>query len=237
MNSEAKNIKKIKALNSFDDFKDDWWNPKGRLRSLHWITPVRFEYFKKIVGDLKGKKVADIGCGGGLLSERFAGDGATVTAIDLSVSAIEAAKKHAKEEGLEIDYRVSSVEELIKGARKEFDMVLCSEVLEHVDDLEVFIKSLSLLLKDGGTLFFSTINKTLKAKFLTIFMAENILGLLPEGTHNSEKFIRPSRLVKLLEKNNVIVEEIKGMKMNPLTFKFKISKDTSVNYIGYAIKK
>ncbi|MCK5236561.1 MAG: 3-demethylubiquinone-9 3-O-methyltransferase, partial [Deltaproteobacteria bacterium] len=161
--------------------------------------------------------------------------GAEVTGIDLSPVAIDVAREHCSQSGLNIDYRVSDITGLKD--KGEFDVILCSEVLEHVDDLNEFLREALLKLKSGGIFLFSTINNTLKAKFLTIFMAEDILRLLPQGTHSGDRFIKPSDLVSILSDNDVEVEEVKGMKLNPIKLNFSITKDTSVNYIGYGVKR
>ncbi len=225
----------------FESLGDKWWDPSGPLSSLHKITPLRFEYFRsraeEAIGGIAGKSLLDVGCGGGLLSEEFCKADARVSGIDLSATAIEAARAHAAKGGLDIDYRVASVgsvlEEKGPGA---FDCVLCSEVLEHVEDLGAFIAEASALIKSGGLFFFSTINKTLKARFFAVFVAEDILGMLPQGTHDPKRFIRPSTLVSLLGENSVETEEIMGMSFDVLGFSFKITRDTSVNYIGYGVR-
>ncbi len=230
-------------IQDFDHFADDWWNPKGRLVSLHKINPVRFDYFEEVasdlIGGLSGKRVLDLGCGGGLLSERFAGAASAVTGIDLSPLAIETAKKHREVTGgecLEIDYRLVALSDLKKEKPEKFDVVVCSEVLEHVDDLTGLIKDASSLLKENGLFFFSTINKTLKSRFLAIFVAEDLLGMLPQGTHDFERFIRPSELVRHFGECGVEVTELKGISYNPLKLAFYLSGDTSVNYLGYGVK-
>ncbi len=224
----------------FDRFKKDWWNPEGRLKSLHTINPLRFGYFSEkaeaCAGGLAGKRLLDIGCGGGILSESFAGAGGVVTGIDLASTAIEAASEHAADGGLEIEYMVSTVADLAKERPEYYDAIACSEVVEHVYDLEGFLKDALSMLKPGGIFFFSTINKTLRAKFLAVFVAEDILGMIPPGTHDSSRFVRPSELVRILRDNSVETEEIKGMSFNPLSFGFRISADTSINYLGYGLK-
>lgn len=225
----------------FDSFGKEWWEPEGRFVSLHRINPLRFSYFSgKVKEGIKGKRVLDVGCGGGILSEEFAKAGADVTGIDLSPVALDAAKEHAKETGLEIDYKVSSVSQL-RTPNPElqtlYDIVICAEVLEHVDDLTKFLKEACGLLKKEGYFFFSTLNKTLSSRFFAIFMAENILNMVPKGTHDFKRFIRPSLLVELLKENNITVEEIKGMTFDPLRFEFRLSDSTNINYLGYGVKK
>lgn len=220
----------------FEKLGSEWWNPAGKLFSLHRINPLRFGYFSEIAGDLKGKKALDIGCGGGILAEKFAEAGAVVTGVDLSPVAIEAAKAHAKESGLSIDYRVASSSTLVEDHPEEFDIVVCAEVLEHVDDLESFLRDSLAMLKPGGLFFFGTINKTLKARFFAIFVAEDVLGMVPRGTHDYNRFVRPSVLKAILEENGVEIKGLKGMTYDPLKLEFKLSNDTTVNYLGYARK-
>jgi len=221
----------------FEKYGQEWWNPTGKLFSLHRINPLRFEYFSGAAGDLSGKKVLDIGCGGGLLAEKFASSGALVTGIDLSPVAIEAAKKHAVESGLSIDYRVSSPAKLAPESSEAFDIIVCAEVLEHVDDLGAFLKDSLSMLKKGGLFFFGTLNKTLKSRFFAIFVAEDILGMVPRGTHDYQRFVRPSALRDILEENGVEIMELKGMSYDPFKLEFKLSNDTTVNYLGYAKKR
>lgn len=224
----------------FDSFKDDWWNPEGPLKSLHQIIPLRFEYFsariKEELGALEGKKILDVGCGGGLVSERFALAGAMVTGIDVSIPSIEAAKEHAVKQGLNIDYRAMEVSSFSAENKAAFDCVVSSEVLEHVENLPEFIKDAASMLKKGGLFLFSTINKTIMAKFLAIFMAEDVLRILPKGTHDYARFVKPSELARLLRENSVVVKDVRGISLSLSERGFKISKDTSINYIGYGIK-
>lgn len=220
----------------FNKYGRDWWNPEGGMFALHMINDLRFNYFRDILGDLAAKTVLDIGCGGGLLSEQFAKAGARVTGVDLSPTAIDAAREHAEKSSLKIDYRNCAIKELVdKG--ESFDIVICAEMLEHVDDLAATIRESAALAKPGGYYLFETINKTLKAKFLAVFMAENVLNFVARGTHDYNKFIKPSTLVNLLRENRIDVKEIKGMSFDILDRTFKISDSTDVNYIGYGIKE
>ncbi len=222
----------------FDFFADDdWWGPKGRLFSLQKINPLRFGWFSAVAGELKDKRVLDVGCGGGILSESFAKAGARVTGIDLSPVAIETAKRHAEESGLEIEYHVASPSEFLKRKPGKFEIIVCAEVIEHVDDPAGFLKETLKMLKARGRFFFGTINRTLKARIFAVFVAENVLKMLPRGTHDFKRFIKPSELVRILKENGLDVEELKGMSYDPLKLEFKLSDDTSVNYLGHARKK
>jgi len=221
----------------FEPFDDEWWNPKGKLFTLHRINPLRCEYFMGKCGDVTGRRVLDIGCGGGLLAESFAKAGAVVTGIDLSERSIAAAKRHAEAGGLQIDYRVLSIEDLAAQKPEKFHVITCSEVLEHVDDLRAFLTTATSLLEKDGFFFFSTINKTLKARLLAIYAAENILRIIPRGAHDYNKFIRPSTLVEILDDIGVEVRELKGMSLKPPCIDFRISDDLSINYLGYGVKK
>lgn len=221
----------------FDKYEQEWWNPTGKLFSLHRINPLRFDYFSQLAGGLSNKRCLDVGCGGGLLAERFAAAGAAVTGIDLSPVAIEAAKKHAASTGLAIDYRVASPADFVKNTPEPFDIIICAEVLEHVDNLDLFLADTLSMLKPGGLFFFGTINKTFKARILAIAVAEDILRMVPSGTHDYKRFVRPSLLKEILKNNGVEMMELKGMSYDPFQFEFKLSNDTSVNYLGYGKKK
>lgn len=221
----------------FDAPHREWWDPKGSFISLHMINPLRFQYFYEKIGDLKNKTVLDIGCGGGLLSEEFAKKGGRVTGIDLSENAIRAAREHAEGAGLEIEYLLASPSDLVREGKGPYDVVVCAEILEHVDDLEGFVRDAASLLKDGGYFFFTTVNRTWLSRVLVIYLAEHILRLIPKGAHRYDMFIRPSTLVKVLKKNRIHVKELKGMVFDPLKLTFRLSESTAVNYLGYGIKE
>ncbi|MFQ5901332.1 MAG: bifunctional 2-polyprenyl-6-hydroxyphenol methylase/3-demethylubiquinol 3-O-methyltransferase UbiG [Thermodesulfobacteriota bacterium] len=219
----------------FDTLESDWWNPEGSLKSLHEINPLRFSYVRDNVDSLEGRKVLDVGCGGGLLAEEFAKEGALVTGIDIAPTALDAAKAHAEKSGLKVDYRLTLPCDMIEEGGS-YDILACMEVFEHVDNVGAFVKDCSRLLKDGGHLFFSTLNKTLRAKLLAVFVAENILNIIPKGAHDYEKFIKPSTLTYILKENSIAVQELKGITFDFWSMGFRISDDLSVNYLGYGVK-
>lgn len=228
-------------IDKFSALAAEWWNESGEFRLLHKLNPVRITYIKdKIVENfargesLKGLSVLDIGCGGGLLSEPIARLGAKVTAIDASEKNIKTAILHAKEEVFDIDYRVSSIEKLA-GTGEKFDIVLCMEVIEHVADVGSFIKSCCEIIKPNGMIFFATINRTLKSLALAKIGAEYILRWLPAGTHQWDKFLRPSEIEKHLRANSAQLKNITGVSYNFLKDKWQLSSDISVNYMLCAI--
>jgi 2-polyprenyl-6-hydroxyphenyl methylase / 3-demethylubiquinone-9 3-methyltransferase len=233
-----------KEIEKFSNIAEEWWNPNGKFKPLHNFNPIRIKYIKdNIIQDfnikssnkpLKNIKILDIGCGGGLLSEPMCRLGASVMGIDASKKNIEIASFHAKKSKLKIDYKVASPETL-KTAVK-FDVILNMEIVEHVEDIDFFIKESSKLLKKNGTMFIATLNKTLKSYLFAIVGAEYILKWLPIGTHEWEKFIKPDHLINITKKNNLILRRLDGMKFNILNNDWKISKDTSVNYIIKLIK-
>lgn len=237
-----------KEVEKFDKVARYWWDKDGHMAGLHRLNPTRFSYMKEVLlanGGLKNKSVLDIGCGGGILSESFSKEGCIVTGIDLAPSSIRVAKEHAENAGLEITYRQIALSNLrneidASGQKEEpgqkFDIIACSEVMEHVEDLEGLVRDSCALLKPGGIYLFSTINKTMAAKFLALFMAEDVLKMVAKGTHSFEMFIKPSELRKLFRKSNVHIKELKGMTFSPLKMDFTISNNTSVNYIGFAVK-
>jgi 2-polyprenyl-6-hydroxyphenyl methylase/3-demethylubiquinone-9 3-methyltransferase len=214
---------------NFSRFATAWWDPNGPFATLHAINPVRLAYIERFT-DLAGKKVLDIGTGGGILAESMVRKGATVTGIDINAKLIEVAKAHAQEEGLDIDYRLSEAQSLLPEKESFYDIVTCYEVLEHVDSPSLLIQTTSKLLREGGLAFFATINRTPKAYVLAVLGAEYVLGLLPKGTHDYRKFIKPSELVCWCEEAGFTPLDLHGMFYNPFNKKAGLSNDVSVNY-------
>ena len=211
-----------------------WWDKNSEFKPLHDINPLRLNYIKEQCGSsLKGKRILDIGCGGGILSESLAIEGATVVGIDLAEAGLEVAKLHLLESGLDIDYQFISAEELVESEQESFDVIACLEMLEHVPDPSLVIEACSKLVKSNGRVFFSTINRNPKSYFFAIVGAEYILNLLPKGTHNYEKFIRPSEIDDWARTFDLSVSSMIGMTYNPLTKKYKLGDDVSVNYIAH----
>jgi len=228
-----------KEIEKFSKIAEEWWNPNGKFKPLHNFNPIRIKYIKEnIIKDFKIKysekplnkiNLLDIGCGGGLLSEPMCRLGANVVGIDASVKNIKVAKFHAKKNKLKINYKVTSPEKLKTNVK--FDVILNMEIVEHVENIDFFIKESSKLLKKDGIMFVATLNKTLKSYAFAIIGAEYILKWLPIGTHDWEKFIKPNNLIKISEKNGLSLKKLDGMKFNILADSWKVSNDTSVNYI------
>ena len=233
-----------KEIEKFSKMASEWWNPEGKFKPLHKFNPIRIKYIKQnIISNFKlknknkplsGISILDIGCGGGLLSEPMARMGASVTGIDASDKNITIAKLHSKKNNLKITYLCSSPEKL--KIKKKFDVILNMEIIEHVEDVDFFLKSCSKLLKKNGLMFVATINKTLKSYVFAIVGAEYVLRWLPIGTHEWEKFVNPEDLKKILIKYNLSLDKINGMNFNILKNEWNISTDLSVNYIGKFIK-
>ncbi len=229
-----------KEIEKFSNMAAEWWDPEGKFKPLHKFNPIRIKYIKENIikeFQLKNKKyplsginVLDIGCGGGLLSEPMCRLGANVTAIDASNKNIAIANLHAKKNNLKINYICSSPEKL--KTTKKFDVILNMEIVEHVEDVDFFLKSCANLLKKNGLMFVATINKTLKSYIFAIVGAEYVLRWLPIGTHEWEKFVKPEELKSILIKNNLNLKKIDGMNFNFLKDEWNVSKDLSVNYIA-----
>ncbi len=236
---KAKNIHNstidANEVENFSRIAGEWWDEKGKFAPLHSMNPVRIEYIRdKILANfqtIEGISLLDIGCGGGLISEPMARLGAKVTAIDASQKNISVAKLHAGQMGLDINYQCTSAEDL-STAEEKFDVVLALEIIEHVADIDLFIKSACALLKPNGLIILSTLNRTAKSYALAIIGAEYIMRLLPVGTHTWSKFLRPSELCRHLERNDIEITDLMGMVMNPVSWKWRLdSKDLSVNYL------
>jgi 2-polyprenyl-6-hydroxyphenyl methylase/3-demethylubiquinone-9 3-methyltransferase len=233
-----------KEIEKFSNMAAEWWNPDGKFKPLHKFNPIRIKYIKEnIIKEFKlknkskalhGVNILDIGCGGGLLSEPMCRLGANVTAIDASNKNITIAKLHAKKNNLKINYLCSAPEKI--KIKKKFDVILNMEIVEHVEDVSFFLKSCAKLLKKNGLMFIATINKTLKSYVFAIIGAEYVLGWLPIGTHEWEKFVKPEELEKILQSNNIKLKKLDGMNFNILKDEWSISSDLSVNYISKFIK-
>jgi len=222
-------------LDKFAALANRWWDPKGPQKALHALNPVRLGYVADRVA-LRGAKVLDVGCGGGLLSEALARAGADVTAIDLAADLIKVAKLHGLESGVKVDYRVQPVETLAAEQPGAFDAVTCMEMLEHVPDPGAILSACASLLKPGGRLFVSTLNRTAAAFALAIVGAEYVARLLPRGTHQYRDFIRPSELGAWLRESGLQLEDISGLVYEPWRDAARLSRRTEVNYLACALK-
>lgn len=222
-------------LAKFGRLAEQWWDTSGEMRPLHDINPLRTDFIDRRAA-LAGKRVLDVGCGAGILSEAMARRGAEVTGLDLSPELIEAAQAHAKQSELEIDYRCVSSRDLAREMAGVFDIVVCYEMLEHVDAPDYVVDDCAMLAAGGGDLFFSTLNRSAKSWLLAIGGAEYVLGLLPRGTHEYAKFIRPSELGAWCRRAHLDVEEIAGMHYNPLTRRAALAARPDVNYFVHATK-
>lgn len=226
----------LNEINKFSQLASQWWDPKGKCKPLHIINPLRVDYIQQQCGNLDHKDVLDVGCGGGILSESLAKLGANVTAIDLADESLAVAKLHALQNGLNITYKKQTIEELADESFTQFDVITCMELLEHVPDPTSIINSCAKLLKPYGMLFLSTINRNHKAKLLLIFGAEYIARLVPKGTHDFNRFIRPSELMMWVEHAGLDVKDVIGMEYHLLKNQFQLGKNIDVNYILMAQK-
>jgi 2-polyprenyl-6-hydroxyphenyl methylase/3-demethylubiquinone-9 3-methyltransferase len=233
-----------KEIEKFSKIAEEWWNPEGKFKPLHKFNPIRISYIKeniietfKLVNKetpLRNIKILDIGCGGGLLSEPMCRLGATVTGIDASDKNIKIAKLHSEKNNLKINYYCSSPEKF--KVEDKFDVILNMEIVEHVEDVNFFLKSCANLLKKNGIMFVATLNKTLKSYVFAIIGAEYIMRWLPIGTHEWHKFVKPDELISILEKNNLKLDKINGMNFNLFKNNWNVGRDKSVNYIAKFIK-
>ena len=233
-----------KEIEKFSKIAEEWWNPEGKFKPLHKFNPVRISYIKDNIIKtfklddnkipLKNLRILDVGCGGGLLSEPMCKLGANVTGIDASQKNINVAKLHSKKNDLRINYFCSSPEKF--KVKEKFDVILNMEIVEHVEDVNLFLNSCSKLLKKNGIMFIATLNKTLKSYIFAIIGAEYILRWLPIGTHEWEKFLKPEELISILKNNDLKLDRVDGMNFNIFTDKWNVGKDKSVNYIAKFIK-
>lgn len=224
-NVDAAEIRKFEALAA------RWWDPASEFKPLHEINPLRMNYISQHI-NLAEKQVLDIGCGGGILAEAMAHHGASVSAIDLAEASLSVAKLHLLESGLEIDYQKSSAEDFAESHPEQFDVVTCLEMLEHVPDPASVVAACKKLVKPGGLVFFSTINRNPKSYLFAIIGAEYVLNLLPRGTHDYEKFIRPSELAAWCRAASLELQDQLGMGYNPLSKRYFLQKNLDVNYLA-----
>lgn len=222
-------------IQKFGELAHRWWDPESEFRPLHEINPLRLDWIDRHA-NLQGKRVLDVGCGGGILAEGMASRGARVTGIDLSDKALSVARLHLYESNLEIDYRHQSAESLAAEMPATFDVVTCMEMLEHVPDPASIVSACAAMVKPGGHVFFSTLNRNPKSYLLAVVGAEYILQLLPRGTHDYAKFIKPSELARSCRTAGLNVRELIGMSYNPLSRVYSLGSDTDVNYLMYAVR-
>ncbi|MDH0093934.1 bifunctional 2-polyprenyl-6-hydroxyphenol methylase/3-demethylubiquinol 3-O-methyltransferase UbiG [Achromobacter mucicolens] len=225
VNADQAEIDKFSALAS------RWWDPESEFKPLHAINPLRLEWIQECAGSLAGRKVLDVGCGGGILSEAMARSGAEVTGIDLADKSLKIARLHGLESGVKVEYRKVPVEELAAEQPGQYDVVTCMEMLEHVPDPASIVRACSTLVKPGGWVFFSTLNRNAKSFVFAIIGAEYVLRLLPRGTHTYDQFIKPSELSAAARGAGLEPVGMRGMEYNPITQIYSLSSDTSVNYL------
>ncbi len=219
-------------INKFEELASRWWDPNSEFKPLHEINPLRLGYIEQHAGGLPDRKVLDVGCGGGILAESMAEKGAHVTGIEMGDANLEVARLHLLESGRDVDYRQIPVEKLAQEMPGEFDVVTCMEMLEHVPDPSSIVTACATLVKPGGKVFFSTINRNPKSYLFAIVGAEYVLHLLPKGTHDYARFIRPSELSRWIRQTDLEMQDISGMTYNPLTRVYRLDpSDVDVNYL------
>lgn len=225
MNVDHQEIAKFEALAS------RWWDPQGEFKPLHQLNPLRLQWIDTLSQGLANKRILDVGCGGGILAESMAARGARVTGIDMGKEPLQVARLHALESGVELSYRQLTVEDLADELPGSFDVVTCMEMLEHVPDPASVVAACARLVRPGGQLFFSTINRTAKSWLLMIAGAEYLLQMVPKGTHQHDRFIQPAELSRYAERAGLRLCQMKGVVYNPLTGTFRLSADVGVNYM------
>jgi len=217
-------------VNKFTNDKVNWWDTQGPMRFLHTLNPIRLSYLLSQT-TLKAKSILDIGCGAGIFAEALAKQNSFVTAIDLNESALDTARNHSMEQGLQINYQQATAESMAKSNHEAFDIISCMEMLEHVPDPSQILSACATMVKPGGLVIASTLNRTVKSFLGAIVAAEYIMQLMPKGTHEYKKFIRPSELVKMANQSGLTLHHIQGVSINPLTQQMQLSPKVDINYI------
>lgn len=230
MNVDHQEIAKFEAVAS------RWWDLEGEFKPLHQMNPLRLEWIQRHSDGLFGKQILDVGCGGGILSESMARQGAHVLGLDMGKEPLQVARLHALESGVEVNYRQGTVEALAEELPGRFDVVTCMEMLEHVPDPASVVRACAKLAKPGGQIFFSTINRNAKSWLLMILGAEQLLRLVPKGTHDHAKFIQPAELSRYAEQGGLLLQHMSGVRYNPLLGQFSLSQDVDVNYMLHCQK-
>jgi 2-polyprenyl-6-hydroxyphenyl methylase / 3-demethylubiquinone-9 3-methyltransferase len=224
-------------IKKFEKMASRWWDLSGEFKPLHQINPLRLNYVLKKSNGLFGKKVLDVGCGGGILAESMAKEGAQVTGLDMGKEPLEVARLHALESGVALNYIQSTIEDHALDNVQYYDVVTCMEMLEHVPDPLSVIKACSNLVKPGGHVFFSTLNRNVKSYLFAIVGAEKLLKIVPDGTHDHAKFIRPSELIKMIDQTFLQEKGITGLHYNPMTDTYRLGDNVDVNYIVHTVKE
>lgn len=218
-------------LDKFSQLAHRWWDPHSEFKPLHDINPLRLGWIEQLSGGLEGKRVVDVGCGGGILAESMAARGARVTGIDLAEKALQVARLHQLESGVQVDYRLVAAESLAEEAPDAFDVVTCMEMLEHVPDPVSILSACTRMVKPGGWVFLSTLNRNPKSYLFAVVGAEYLLNLLPKGTHDWNKFIKPHELASYARQVGLETVELMGMTYNPFSKAYRLERDTGVNYL------
>ncbi|ARR48977.1 bifunctional 2-polyprenyl-6-hydroxyphenol methylase/3-demethylubiquinol 3-O-methyltransferase UbiG [Photobacterium damselae] len=224
-------------ISKFEDMASRWWDPEGEFKPLHQINPLRLNFVIDKADGLFGKKVLDVGCGGGILAESMAVEGADVTGLDMGKEPLTVARLHALETGVKLEYVQATAEEHAEENPQAYDVVTCMEMLEHVPDPASVIAACAKMVKPGGHVFFSTLNRNIKSYLFAIVGAEHLLKIVPKGTHHHEKFIRPSEMMAMIDRTELQDKHITGLHYNPLTNTYRLGTNVDVNYIVHTIKQ